>query len=126
MPRAAAKTSLVPNTGPVIRMPSIPDTWNIGLDRMLAGWRGGSVSGWLRVRRPWAGAGRAIAAAIRAPSWEIIARCAMLRCDNVAPFGRPVVPLVNRITTGSSSSISHGRPRRRIGSRQGRCHQVVE
>ena len=28
----------------------------------------------------------------------------MLRCDNVAPFGRPVVPLVNRMMKGSSSS----------------------
>ena len=29
----------------------------------------------------------------------------MLRCDRVAPFGLPVVPLVNRMMKGSSSSI---------------------
>ena len=33
------------------------------------------------------------------------AKWMMLRCDNVAPFGRPVVPLVNRMMKGSSSSI---------------------
>ncbi len=30
----------------------------------------------------------------------------MFRCECVAPFGRPVVPLVNRITAGSSSPTS--------------------
>ena len=30
----------------------------------------------------------------------------LLRCDSITPFGRPVVPLVNRMTNGSSSSMA--------------------
>ena len=30
----------------------------------------------------------------------------LLRCDSITPLGRPVVPLVNRMTNGSSSSMA--------------------
>ena len=90
----AGKTSVVGKAAPVMRTAIRPETWNIGLDTMLQPGGGGAAGAC------------AAAAPMAARSRLTIAKLMMLRCDRTAPLGRPVVPLVNRMTAGESSVMS--------------------
>ena len=72
--------------------------WNIGAAEMITGCSTGAAPG--DARPPCRSAPR------RAPlSIDASRKWMLLRCDSITPLGRPVVPLVNRMTNGSSSSI---------------------
>ena len=73
----------------------------MGLVRMEIVCRGGSA----RAVPPVPGT----AAALSAPlSICTIPKLMRLRCERVAPLGRPVVPLVKRMTAGESSVTTGG------------------
>jgi len=107
------KTSVVGKAAPVSRTAIMPETWNIGLATMVQPRAG-----------PGAGPG-ATAAAMAAASRLTIAKLMMFRCDSVAPLGRPVVPLVNRMTAAESSVTPAGAGVLPVNSRASRCSSPV-
>ena len=76
-----------------------PAMWNIGAAEMITGCSAGGAH---RGRRaPGRSSSR------RAPlSIDASRKWMLLRCDSITPLGRPVVPLVKRMTNGSSSSMA--------------------
>src|ERR1700756_843527 len=94
----AGNTSVAGKAAALMRTATRPDTWNMGLETMkqLRG-EGPVVTGAAPV------ADTVAMAALRRLT---IAKLTMLRCESVAPFGRPVVPLVNKMTAGESSVIA--------------------
>ncbi len=80
---------------------NVPETWNSGAARRVDGCGAGSSEG---------GGALPISSATSRPiapcSAATIGECTNARCDSVAPFGRPVVPLVNRMMAGSSSPMA--------------------
>ena len=89
----------MPVAGAITSWQFRPDTWKNGDAEMMHGSAGGPSG-----RCPDAAATRATDSAPR--SIAIRMKWRLLRCDSSAPLGRPVVPLVNRMRYGSSSSIS--------------------
>ena len=75
-----------------------PAMWNIGAAERSRRRRGGR-----RHREPCSASVIAAAAPL---SIDASRKWMLLRCDSITPLGRPVVPLVKRMTNGSSSSSS--------------------
>ena len=70
--------------------------WNIGAAEMITDFAGG-----VGIGMPCSASVIAAAAPL---SIEASRKWMLLRCDSITPLGRPVVPLVKRMTNGSSSS----------------------
>ena len=74
-----------------------PAMWNIGAAEMITGLSAGGVG----IGTPCSASVIAAAAPL---SIDASRKWMLLRCDSITPLGRPVVPLVKRMTNGSSSS----------------------
>ena len=85
----------------------------MGLVRMEVVCGGGSA----RAASPVPGTAVALSAPL---SICTIPKLMRLRCDRVAPFGRPVVPLVKRMTAGESSVMTGGAAPAPVGLGLGR------
>ncbi len=75
-----------------------PAMWNIGAAEMMTGRSTGGAAG--------TPASMLLIIATAPFNIDAIRKWMLLRCDSITPFGRPVVPLVKRMTKGSSSSMA--------------------